>query len=572
MIGVQAESAERCGALSVELDAQLAPGYAHYRAGRFEEAAEHFTRAIALAPRDANMHHALGSALRKLKRADDAIACFVRAIALAPHEPRFHYALGVELSELLRLKEAEACFRRALAAKPDLVEASIHLGHVLRSQDRLEEAISCFSDATTRSPNRADVHNALGAVLIDLRRYGEAEISLRRSLDISADYPEALTNLGVALAARDQFAEAQALHRRALAINGELANGWLNLGLVLHETGRLAEGVECYRRAIALAPDHANARLCLGITLLAQGDIVAGSSAYEARWGLGGKHKYPVTDRPLWDGTPMPGKTLLLVGEQGRGDTIQFARYAKLVRPRVGRLVLRCRPALRGLLATLPAIDAVVSEDEPIPPSDAFLPIMSLMHVLGTTLDTIPAEVPYLRADPARIHRFATRLLGAGLKVGIVWAGIAGHTNDRHRSIPLATLAPILDVPSVRFVSLQVGPRAVDRQESPYADGVIDLSPDLADFADTGAALSQLDLLISVDTAAVHLAGALGLPAWVLLPFNADWRWLRNRDDSPWYPTLRLYRQDESFEWAPVIERVRRDLQARLAERGLGPK
>jgi len=570
MMEVQAGSAERRGA--VELDAQLAPGYAHYRAGRFEEAAEHFTRAIALAPRDANMHHALGSALRNLKRADGAIACFVRAIALAPHEPRFHYALGVELSELLRLKEAEACFRRVLAAKPDFVEASIHLGHVLRSQDRLEEAISCFSDATTRSPNRADLHNALGAVLIDLRRYGEAEISLRRSLDISADYPEALTNLGVALAARDRFAEAEALHRRALAINGKLANGWLNLGLVLHETGRLGEGVECYRRAIALAPDHANARLCLSITLLAQGDIVAGSSAYEARWGLGGKHKYPVTDRPLWDGTPMPGRTLLLVGEQGRGDIIQFARFAKLVRPRVGRLVLRCRPALRGLLATLPAIDAVVSEDEPIPPSDAFLPVMSFMHVLRTTLDTIPAEVPYLRADPVRIHRFGTRLLGAGLKVGIVWAGIEGHTNDRHRSISLTTLAPILDVPGVRFVSLQVGPRAVDLQESPCADGVVDLSPDLADFADTAAALSQLDLLISVDTAVVHLAGALGLPAWVLLPFNADWRWLRNRDDSPWYPTLRLYRQDESFEWGPVIERVRRDLREHLVERGLGPK
>jgi Flp pilus assembly protein TadD len=557
--------------LAEKLRDEAGSGLTHFRAGRSEEAAAHFTRAAALAPRDANIHHALGSALGKLKRADEALACFARAIALAPHEPRFHYALGVELSELSRLSEAEACFRRALAAQPDFVDASVHLGYVLRSQDRFEEAASCFLSATTQCPDRADAYNALGAVLIDLRRYAEAELAIRRALDISRDYPQALTNLGVALAARDQFEEAEALHRRALA-HGEFADAWLNLGLVLHETGRLSEAVACYRRAIAIAPDHSNAHLCLSITLLTQGDIPAGSAAYEARWGARAKCKYPLADRPLWDGTPMPGKTLLLVGEQGRGDAIQFARYAKLVRPRVGRLLLRCRPALRDLLATQPNFDAVVSEDEPIPQSDAFLPIMSLMHVLGTTLDTIPAEVPYLHADPMRVRRFAARLTGDHLKIGIVWAGIAGHTNDRHRSMSLATLTPLLDVSGAHFVSLQVAPRAAELRESAFAEKVIDLAPDLVDFADTAAALSQLDLLISVDTAVAHLAGALGLPAWVLLPFNADWRWLRDRDDSPWYPTLRLYRQDASFAWAPVIERVRGDLLKHVGERVFGRK
>ena len=197
---------------------------------------------------------------------------------------------------------------------------------------------------------------------------------------------------------------------------------------------------------------------------------------------------------------------------------------------------------------------------------------MSLMHVLGTTLDTIPAEVPYLHADPARARRFAARLTGDHLKIGIVWAGIAGHTNDRHRSMSLATLAPLLEVSGAHFVSLQLAPRAAELRESAFAEKVTDLAPDLMDFADTAAGLSQLDLLISVDTAVAHLAGALGLPAWVLLPFNADWRWLRDRDDSPWYPTLRLYRQDASFAWAPVIERVRGDLLKHVGERVFGRK
>jgi len=526
MMEVQAGSAERRGA--VELDAQLAPGYAHYRAGRFEEAA----------------------------------ASFARALALAPQDPAVHHAFGAALGNLSRLDEAEICFRRVLAARPRAIDALVNLGHVLRRQDRFGEAASFFVRALAVNPRRADIHNVLGVVFSNLSRHIEAETCFRRALDIDANYAEALTNLGVKLRLRDQFSQAEALHRRALGINGEFADAWWHLGVTLREAGRLSEAVECYRRAIALAPDHRDANLSLGLGLLAQGDIPAGSNAYEARWGTGTNRKYPLIDRPLWDGSPMHGRTLLLFAEQGLGDVIQFARFANQVRPLVGRLVLRCQKSLCRLMARLPVFDAVFSDADPVPSSDAFIPMMSLMRVLGTTLETVPADIPYLAIDSERARHYAARLAGDGLKAGIVWAGNPNHAGDRHRSIQLSVLSPLLDVPGVRFFSLQVGPRAGELHQRPFVRRVVDLAPGLVDFAETAAAVSALDLVISVDTAVAHIAGALGLPTWIMLPVNADWRWLRERRDSPWYPSMRLYRQ-ENFTWDPVIAALRRDLLAR---------
>jgi len=373
--------------------------------------------------------------------------------------------------------------------------------------------------------------------------------------------------------------EAAEVLRGAVAARPHLSEAWWHLGGVLREQCRFAEAAECQQRVLALDPDHVGAHLQLAYILLTLGDLPAGSVAHEYRWGKGHNRRYPIEGKKLWNGEALPGGTLLLWGELGFGDVVQFVRFAKLARRRVGRVLLHCHPALAVAMATAQGLDAVIPIGAPLPEFDAFLPVCSLMRVFGTTLDTIPDDVPYLAVNRDRAAPLAPMLAGDGLKLGLVWAGNPRHGNDRRRSLPLAALAPILDMPGIRFFSLQTAAftgepdrRGAELRASRWASGVADIASALHDFADTAAALSQLDLLISVDTAVVHLAGALGLPAWVLLPFNADWRWLRNRDDSPWYPTLRLYRQDESFEWGPVIERVRRDLREHLVERGLGPK
>src|SRR5262249_42315398 len=262
------------------------------------------------------------------------------------------------------------------------------------------------------------------------------------------------------------------------------------------------------------------------------------------------------------DGRLLPDQTVLLQAEQGFGDTIQFIRYAPLVRACCARVVLQCPGALVRLMATVDGVDEVTPEVEPPTGAAARAPLLSLMHLFATRLETIPASVPYLAADPARIAKFRERIAGAaGLKVGLVWAGSPKHKNDRNRSIPLDALAPLLAMEGVTFISLQKGERAAEITEN-YGQRVIDLGPHLDDFADTAAAMSCLDLVIAVDTAVAHLAGALAIPVWVLLPFAPDWRWLQEREDNPWYPTMRLYRQPAIGDWGAMLHRVAADLQS----------
>ncbi len=270
-----------------------------------------------------------------------------------------------------------------------------------------------------------------------------------------------------------------------------------------------------------------------------------------------------VLAQPEWDGGPFPGRTLLLHAEQGLGDTLQFIRYAPLVRGLGGRVVVECQKPLAHLLGSVAGIDALVPEGNPLPPFDLHTPLLSLPHLLGTTAATVPAAVPYLSPDPGAVEVWRHRVgRGEELKVGLVWAGSPGHENDRNRSIPLKRLRPLLDVPSMRFFALQVCERSRDIEALWLQGSIGDISPDLDDLADTAAALSVLDLLISVDTAPAHLAGALGRPVWLLLPFAPDWRWMMDREDSPWYPTMRLFRQPTQSDWLSAIHRIRNELAA----------
>jgi hypothetical protein len=299
------------------------------------------------------------------------------------------------------------------------------------------------------------------------------------------------------------------------------------------------------------------------MALLQLGDFAAGAAEYEWRLRPGRGAALPSLERPLWDGRPLPSKTILLRTEQGLGDAIQFVRYAPLVRARCGRVLLQCPPELSLLFATTPGIDQVVTTDEALPAFDAQAPLMSLMRILETRLESIPAEVPYLAADPERVATLRARLGSAkALKVGLVWAGNPNFKGDRDRSLTsLSLLEPLLGVEGVSFFSLQKGERTGEIAALGLSERIVDLAPALDDFADTAAAISQLDLVISTCTSVPHLAGAMARPVWTLLAFAADWRWLLDREDSPWYPTMRLFRQRARGDWPGVIARVADELR-----------
>src|SRR5262249_34379649 len=352
----------------------------------------------------------------------------------------------------------------------------------------------------------------------------------------------------------------------ALEKNPDNVNVLTNLSVSLQFAGRYDEAVDYAERAIAVDPEHYQAHFNISLLWLLRGEFARGWHEYEHRWRLPEviKPNYP---QPMWAGEHLDGRTSLLESEQGLGDTIQCLRYVPLVQARGGRVVLRLERVLVRLAASLAGNVVIPPTNVRVPDFDLWCPLLSLPRVFGTNVNSIPATVPYLGARNAIAERWRRRLDALpGLKVGLVWAGSVNHINDARRSTDLARLKPLLATPGVSFVSLQVGPRAADIASLPTGT-LLDVSTDLTDFAETAGTVLNLDLVIAVDTSAVHLAGALGRPAWVMVPFSPDWRWLLEREDSPWYPTLRLFRQPEPDNWDAVIARVAMELAARAAPR-----
>ena len=401
-----------------------------------------------------------------------------------------------------------------------------------------------------------------GNALLDLNRPDEAEGRFRDALRSAGPHAAAAhLGLGIALGTLGRFAEAEHRLRGALRARPGSAEAWNSLGAVLRDAGRPEEAERCLREALRLRPDYPEAETNLAFLLLQSGRFAEGWRAHERRWEArpwsAGTRRFA---QPLWRGEPLGGRALLLHAEQGLGDTLQFCRYAPLVPPG-GRVLLEAQGPLASLLSTLPGVSRVVRRGEALPPFDLHCPLMSLPHVLGTAEDTVPAGVPYLPADPARVAVWRERLAGLpGRRVGLAWAGDPKMAADRRRSVPLGTLAPLAGVPEVSFVSLQVGPAAAERPPPGLAvHGRA--AAELRDFSDTAALVGALDLVVSVDTAVAHLAGALGKPVWLLNRFDACWRWPRDRDDSAWYPTLRQFRQRAPGDWAGAVGELRAALE-----------
>ncbi|HEX4142545.1 MAG TPA: tetratricopeptide repeat protein [Pirellulales bacterium] len=537
--------------------------------GKLDEAAARLGQAIALKPDYFAAHNNLSNLLSMQDKLDLAAAQYAQALAIRPDSAEGHNDLGNVRLRQRKLDLAAACYQRALALKPDFFQAHKNLGDVFHQQGRLELAVASYWRAIDLRPNFVEAHNHLAAALGRLGDFDAATAHCEQALALWPDYAEAHATLGNLLRKQGRLDLATARFDRALALRPDLAEAHKSLGHVLRSQGQIERAEARYRQALALRPEDAEAHLGLATCYLLAGDYERGWTAYE--WRLRMRPMAPPGNLARWNGQPLAGRSLLLVTEQGRGDTIQFVRYARVLKEQGARVALACQRALGPLLGAQTELDEVFfrGSDKEFPQCDFYLPLLSAPGALGTTATTIPAEIPYLRADPVLGEQWRRELAGIeGLKIGIAWQGARDYLLDRWRSIPLAQFAPLARMPGVRLISLQkgFGSEQIAAVDFPVVDFSDRLDEAAGPYMDTAALISGLDLVITSDTSIAHLAGALGVPVWVALPLAPDWRWGLTGDQTPWYPTMRLFRQTSIDAWPDVFERIASAVEARRSE------
>ncbi len=561
--------------------------------GRFEEAVASLQQALHDKPGYAEAHNNLGNALAGLGRWEDAAAAYRASIRCRPGYAKAWSNLGEVLLRRGETDKAEAACRQAIQLDSEFAPAHNNLGNALRYLKRFRESKASYEAAIRRIPNYALAHCNLGIVLCELGQLTEAEEQLQRALQLEPQLAGAYCALGNVQLERDKFAEAAACFEQTIRLAPDFSRAWNDLALTLQYLGRLPEALSYYRRALDVCPDDEFVRQNYARALLLGGDYPAGWQFFEC-----GPEDCPSGASPLaydgWDGSPLCGRTILLHADQGVGDVIQFVRFAASI-PREdrqaraesregeapaephsglsagGRILLACRPALVPLLKTCDGIDEVVSNDDVLPAADIEAPLLRLPAILGTTFDTIPFSDPYLIARDDLQAKWRERLGEVeGFRVGIAWQGNPKFSDDRRRSIPLASFQPLSEVAGVRLFSLQkgFGTEQLAKIEFPVVDLGSCLDEQTGAFEDTAAVMTQLDLVISSDTSIVHVAGALSVPVWVALAFLPDWRFLLGREDSPWYPTMRLFRQESPGDWNGVFERIADQLRRVVVSHG----
>ena len=543
-------------------------GNEHLAQGRLEEATRCYRQAVDAAPADGAACLNLGYALLEQQQFTEARRWLQQALRLGAKEDEALFLLARAERASGDVDAALRSYAGALAANPDF-------GHAMQERNQLlaelagnlvdagqyVQAQARFEALLEVRPGDADVMLARANCLLALDRWPEALAAYDEVLAVAPQAAQAHLNRGNALLEMDRLEEALESFRAALRARPAYLEALVNIGSVLQALNRYEEACDMYTQAIAVAPDSAAAHWNLGLSRLVLGELASGWAEAEWRWQALGRTPLAST-RPLWTGEqPLEGKTVLAYAEQGLGDTLQFCRYVAPLARRGAKVVLRVQPPLQKLLRTLrPACD-IISDQDPLPPHDYHCALMSLPLALGTTLQTIPADVPYLASQPELVARWREVLgTGAKLRVGLAWSGNPAHINDRNRSLRLADLQ--VATPGVQLVSVQKEVRAQD-VPALQAAGIAHHGERLTDFEQTAALIECLDLLITVDTSVAHLAGALGKPVWILLPFSPDWRWLLERANTPWYPSARLFRQPRHGDWAPVIAAVREALAAR---------
>ena len=536
-------------------------GLVAVRAKQYDHALEWISRAIRLEPKPDYLTN-LGATLLNLGRREEALKAFDTAVQLKPLDADLWRNLGNILIDVERPADAILSFQHALKLNPRHWDAASKAAHLLYRSDRFEEALACLNLCDELQPGQFPTLQLRALTLHKLRRFEEALADNTRALAARPDDAEALNNRGVILRMLKRFDEAVANYDRALASRPGYAEALYNRGLALDELKRFDEALASYDRAVRARPDYVEAHWNEALLRLLTGDFSRGWAKYEWRWK---NQSLALTKRnfaqPLWLGEDaIDGKTVLLHSEQGFGDTIQFCRYVPLVAARGARVIVEVAAPLQDLMSDLAGATQVIPRGTPLPDFDYQCPLLSLPLAFGTRLETIPAPTPYLHA-PAQASKAWQARLGPKTRprIGLAWSGNAAHKDDQNRSIGLRFLSPLLDT-GATFVSLQKDVRDADAAVLGERDDILHFGDALKDFSDTAALISNLDLVISVDTSVAHLAGALGKPVWVLLTYVPDWRWLLDRDDSPWYPTARLFRQNDARTWDDAIARVREAL------------
>jgi len=540
-----------------EHDRLVADGFAHYAARRFAEALGLINRALETRPGAGDALYARASILFAWGRLHEALPAFKRAEAAGVDHAEFYLYRG--RSYLASdAKEAERCMRKVVALKPDWWEGHLQLAALLLTRKQLDEAIREYEQALELHPGSFDCHTGLGNCEMQRNDAIAAEKHYRDAVDVDPSRAEAWGNLGFALDRLQRGDEALAAFEQAQRLDSKTSNvdAYYNVALALADGDSPREALALYEANLAERPGVLAYNGYVQ-ALLRAGKLVEGWNLQLFRWlveqYVPNRPRFP---RPRWDGQDLRGKTILLIQEQGLGDTIQFLRYVPFVKATGAKVLLLVQGPLQELVKGLQGVDHFIEGDGAYA-FDTYLHLMSLPDAFGTELHSIPSQVPYLRPDPATAERWKERLHdGPALKVGLVWAGNPHHTHDKERSIPLKRLAPLMRVKGVRFFLLQKGPAAAETASLDSGMDVVDLGPELGHFGDTAAVISHLDLVISVDTSVAHLAGALGKPVWLMAAKPFDWRWLREGENNPWYPTMRLFRQTRRYQWDDVVARV----------------
>jgi tetratricopeptide (TPR) repeat protein len=569
---------------------------------RLKEAEKAYFKAVQLNPDYAAAYNNLGTTLNELKRIDEAEGAFRKALVLKPDFAEAYNNLGNALNDLGRPHEAELAYRQAIELVPDYDEVCRNMASVLLDLNRPDEAELAFKKALAIRPDSATYFN-LGNTLVKLKKFDEAVQLFRRVTELQPDYAEAFLNLGNAmhelgrykeaeqayvqvmalkpdladtynsfantLSELDRLDEAEIMYTKALMLKPDYADAHYNLGHALNDLGRLEDAEKAYRQALAYNPDDAMTQWNLGLLKLMQGDLDEGLRLHERRFDRG-KHELEATIKILnqlqgykrWHGEPLEGMSLIVIAEQGAGDNLMMMRYLPLLKKqKLRRLTVYCYPQLFRVMLCMPGVDEIVPITEPLPFGcfDLYCPIMSLPHLLNTRLESIPAHVPYLVFPQEMRQKWRTRLAGVeGLKVGLVWAGNQSACFDSIRSIHLSRFAPLLDLAGAHFYSLQKTDESDQLKELGW--NIVDWMDECEDYLDTAALVDQLDLIIGVDTSVAHLAGALGKPVWLLNRFESEWRWMLHRVDSPWYPSMKIFRQNERSDWDSVISQICEEL------------
>lgn len=583
---------------------------AHYYANRglvrralkdYAGAMADLRQALALNPKSADAHYNLGLVFHDQGQFNEAQSCYQQALSLGFESAEIRTQVGHVLQARGEMIEALANYHRALMYVLDYEPAFRGLAQVLlRIEGQQANAQFALRHAERIAKGEVTEADMLAAFFLEQSKFLDSQggrdlaiACLQRSLSLRPQWSDAAHNLGFLYhrngqndKALEAFQRAHMLNPRdietirwlaftshetgdddkalryfelALSIAPESPDVWNNLGIYRHERGQLNEAITAYENALRYNPNHAPAHQNFAATLLKLGDYARGWKEYEWRW----KNTLNAADRrypqPRWRGEALNGKTLLLWAEQGLGDTIQFVRYAQILARFGGRVVLECKPSLRRLLERAPGIHIVVATGSPLPPFDYHCPLLNVMQLVGTTIDTIPADVPYLLPAPETAIAWAAKLSGYDkYRIGLAWAGNPEHRKDRRRSIAISQLAPLLTMSDVTFFSLQVGSASAQLRSDEFAR-IVDMTGEIEDFEDTAALIASIDLVITVDTAVAHLAGAMHKPVWMLSRFDGCWRWL-DQNITPWYPSMRIFRQPAPKDWATVISVVKEQL------------